>query len=312
MKTRLLIKRICIRLLQAIPLLLAVIIVTFLLLSIAPGDPAKIILGANATPEAIAALREELGLNDPLYVQLADFLKGLITRFDFGTSYTSGANVRDEILRTLPVTITLACCGIFFSAVLGILVGVISAVRQYSLTDYTLRIVVMFLVSMPVFWLGLMLMYLFAAKLGWLPPFGWGNFKQAILPVITLTIFPMASITRMTRANMLEVLRQDYIVTAKAKGLSGFTVIFHHALRNAMISVVTVIGVQFAGLLTGALLCETIFAIPGMGRLTITAVYARDYPVIRGAIISASVFVTLVNIAVDVVYTILDPRIKLK
>lgn len=312
MKLQLILKKIVMRLLAAIPLMLAVIVVTFLLLSIAPGDPANIILGANATPEAVETLRNELGLNDPLYIQLFDFLKGIVTRFDFGKSYTSGASVRDEILRTLPVTISLACFGILFSATIGILVGVISAVKQYSFTDYALRILVMFLVSMPVFWLGLMLMYLFSAKLGLLPPFGWGTLKEAILPIITLTIFPMASITRMTRANMLEVLRQDYIVTAKAKGISATAVIFHHALRNALISVITVIGVQFAGLLTGALLCESIFAIPGMGRLTVTAVYARDYPIIRGAIISASLFVTLVNIAVDIAYSLLDPRIKLK
>lgn len=312
MKALLILKRIGVRLLQAVPLMLAVVVVTFLLLAIAPGDPAQIILGANATPQAMQELREKLGLNDPLYQQLWDFLKGIFTRFDFGNSYTSGASVLSEITRTLPVTIALACLGILFSATIGILVGVISAVKQYSFTDYTLRVVVMFLVSMPVFWLGLMLLYLFSAKLGWLPAFGWGTLQKAILPVITLTIFPMASITRMTRANMLEVLRQDYIVTAYAKGLSPATVIFHHALRNALISVVTVIGIQFAGLLTGALLCETIFAIPGMGRLTVTAVYARDYPIIRGAIITASLFVTLVNIAVDIAYSLLDPRIKLK
>lgn len=312
MRIRLVLKRIAIRLLQAIPLMLAVIIVTFLLLAIAPGDPAKIILGANATPEAVEELRNELGLNDPLLKQLFDFLKGIFTEFDFGTSYTSGAKVLDEILRTLPVTVSLASLGILFSAIIGILVGVISAVKQYSFTDYSLRIIVMFLVSMPVFWLGLMLMYLFCAKLNLLPSYGWGTIKEAILPVVTLTIFPMASITRMTRANMLEVLRQDYIVTARAKGLSSTRVIFHHALRNALISVVTVIGVQFAGLLTGALLCESIFAIPGMGRLTVTAVFARDYPIIRGAVISASLFVTIVNIVVDVAYSLLDPRIKLK
>lgn len=312
MRARLVLRRIGIRLLQAIPLMFAVIVVTFLLLAIAPGDPAKIILGANATPEAVEQLRNELGLNDPLFKQLFDFLKGIFTEFDFGTSYTSGAKVLDEIMRTLPVTISLASLGILFSAVIGILVGVISAVKQYSFTDYTLRIVVMFLVSMPVFWLGLMLMYLFCAKLNLLPSYGWGSLREAILPVVTLTIFPMASITRMTRANMLEVLRQDYIVTARAKGLASPTVIFHHALRNALISVITVIGVQFAGLLTGALLCESIFAIPGMGRLTVTAVFARDYPIIRGAVISASLFVTIVNIAVDVAYSLLDPRIKLK
>jgi peptide/nickel transport system permease protein len=311
MKAWIILKRFFTRLLLSIPLIIAVIVVTFLLLSIAPGDPAEIILGADATPERIAIVRTQLGLDKPLLVQW-NYLIGIFTKLDFGNSYANNAPVLGEIIRTLPLTITLATWGITLSATIGVLVGVISAVKQYSFSDYTLRIVVLFLVSMPVFWLGLMLLHLFSARLGLLPSFGWGTVKKAILPILTLTIFPMASITRMTRANMLEVLRQDYIVTAKSKGLSPTIVIFNHALRNALIAVVTVIGVQFAGLLTGALLCETIFALPGMGRLTVNAVFARDYPIIRGAMISASIFVILVNLTVDLLYSILDPRIKVK
>lgn len=312
MRAVMILKRVGIRLLQAIPLLLGVIVITFILLSIAPGDPAEILLSTSATPENIAQLREELGLNDPLHIQLWDFLKGIFTKFDFGFSYQNRQPVITEIGRTLPLTITLALLGILLSSTIGILVGVVSAVKQYSFMDNALRVLVLFLVSMPVFWLGLVLLYFFSSKLGWLPSYGWGTVKQMILPVVTLSCFPLASITRMTRSNMLEVLKQDYICTARAKGLSSSSVIFRHALRNAFIPVITVIGLQFAGLLTGALLCETIFALPGLGRLTVNAVFARDYPVIRGAIILASMFVTLVNIGVDVVYSILDPRIKMK
>lgn len=312
MRTVKLLKRVGVRLIQAIPLLLGVIVITFFLLSIAPGDPAEILLSTNATPENIAELRDELGLNDPLYIQLWNFLKGVFTDLDFGFSYQNRQPVITEIARTLPLTITLALLAMLLSSTVGILVGVVSAVKQYSFLDNALRVLVLFLVSMPVFWLGLVLLYIFSARLGWLPSYGWGTLKQMILPVVTLACFPLASITRMTRSNMLEVLKQDYICTARAKGLSSSSVIFRHALRNAFIPVITVIGLQFTSLLTGALLCETIFALPGLGRLTVNAVFARDYPIIRGAIILASVFVTLVNIGIDVVYSILDPRIDMK
>ncbi len=312
MRTVKILKRVGVRLIQAIPLLLGVIVITFFLLSIAPGDPAEILLSTNATPENIAELRDELGLNDPLYIQLWNFLKGVFTDLDFGFSYQNRQPVITEIARTLPLTITLALLAMLLSSIVGILVGVVSAVKQYSFLDNALRVLVLFLVSMPVFWLGLVLLYIFSARLGWLPSYGWGTLKQMILPVVTLACFPLASITRMTRSNMLEVLKQDYICTARAKGLSSSSVIFRHALRNAFIPVITVIGLQFTSLLTGALLCETIFALPGLGRLTVNAVFARDYPIIRGAIILASVFVTLVNIGIDVVYSILDPRIDMK
>lgn len=312
MRTVKILKRVGVRLIQAIPLLLGVIVITFILLSIAPGDPAEILLSTNATPENIAKLRDELGLNDPLYIQLWNFLKGVFTDLDFGFSYQNRQPVITEIARTLPLTITLALLAMLLSSTVGILVGVVSAVKQYSFLDNALRVLVLFLVSMPVFWLGLVLLYIFSARLGWLPSYGWGTLKQMILPVVTLACFPLASITRMTRSNMLEVLKQDYICTARAKGLSSSSVIFRHALRNAFIPVITVIGLQFTSLLTGALLCETIFALPGLGRLTVNAVFARDYPIIRGAIILASVFVTLVNIGIDVVYSILDPRIDMK
>lgn len=312
MRWLLVFKRIGVRLLQSVPLLLGVIVITFLLLSIAPGDPAEILLSTNATPENIQAMREELGLNDPLAVQLWNFLKGIVTRFDFGFSYQNRQPVLAEIQRTLPLTITLATLAILVSSTVGILVGVISAVRQYSFVDNALRVLILFLVSMPVFWLGLVLLYIFAARLGWLPSYGWGTVRQMVLPVLTLACFPLASITRITRSNMLEVLKQDYICMARAKGLSRSLVVVRHALRNAFIPIVTVIGLQFTALLTGALLCETIFALPGLGRLTVNAVFARDYPIIRGAIILASVFVTVVNLLVDFLYTLLDPRIKLK
>jgi len=303
-------KRILIRLAQTIPLLFLVIAITFIILSYAPGDPAQLLLGSDATPENVVAMREEMGLNEPLLIQLWEFTKNMILHGDLGLSYQKRRPVTEEIVRTLPVTVKLSLIGITISTIVGIFVGVISAVKQYSFLDNLVRIVVLMGVSMPVFWLGLMLLFIFSASLKLLPSFGWGSWKQMILPSITLSAFSLAMITRMTRSSMLDVIRQDYITTARAKGLSNNKVIYHHALRNALIPVVTVIGLQFAVLLTGAVLAETVFALPGLGRLTVTAVYARDYPIIRGAVILAAISVSIINLIVDILYTILNPRIE--
>lgn len=311
MKKKKTVKRILLRALQTIPLLVIVTILTFVLLHFAPGDPAQLMLGNDATPEKVAALREELGLDNPLYVQVWDFIKGVVLRGDFGVSYQSRQPVVDDITRTLPVTIQLSLIGIVVSTIVGVFVGVISAVRQYSLMDNTIRVVVLLAVSMPAFWLGLMLLLVFSVQLMWLPSYGWGSFQQIILPSITVSTFPLAMITRMTRSNMLEVIRQDYIRTARAKGLSSNSVIYRHALRNAFIPVITIIGLQLGVLLTGAVLAETVFALPGLGRLIVSSVYARDYPLIRAAVIYIAFIVMVINLVVDVVYTLLDPRIEL-
>jgi len=298
-----------IRFVGLIPLLLVVSTLVFILLRMAPGDPAVLMLGADATPEAIIEVREKLGLDQPFHIQLGSFLINL-TRGDLGRSYQTGRPVTAEIGRTLPVTITLSAIAIVLASVVGILVGVISAVKQYSWMDNVFRIIVLAGVSMPVFWLGLMLMVVFAGWLGWLPSSGWGTWKHMVLPSTTLATFPLAIITRITRSSMLEVIRQDYIRTARAKGLSQSSVVLRHALRNALIPVVTVIGLQFGVLLAGAVLAETVFAIPGLGRLTVTAVFARDYPLIRGAVLLAAALFMFINLTVDVLYTFLNPRIR--
>lgn len=298
------------RLCGLVPLLLIVSILVFLLLNLAPGDPAVMVLGADATPESVAVMRSEMGLDQPLVKQYLSFIKNVL-HGNFGLSYQSGRPVTYELKRALPITITLSTIAIFFATLVGVLIGVISAVKQYSLTDFILRIVILAGVSVPTFWLGLMLMVIFTGYLGWLPSSGWGTWQEAILPCSTLSLFPLAVITRMTRSSMLEVIRQDYIRTAYSKGLSKLEVIVKHAMPNAMIPVINIIGLQFGGLLAGAVLVETVFAIPGLGQLTITAVFARDYPTIRATVILAATMFTVINLLVDVFCAFLNPRIKM-
>lgn len=297
------------RLLSAVPLLLVVSLIVFVLLSLAPGDPAVLMLGADATPEKVQETRQALGLNDPLYIQYFNFLKSTV-RGDFGNSFQTGRPVLEDVARTFPVTAELSLVAIAISSVVGVAVGVLSAVKQYSLLDNIIRVVVLAGVSMPIFWLGLMLIVVFSVYLGLLPSSGWGAFRYMVLPAVSLATFPLAMITRLTRSSMLEVIRQDYIRTARSKGLSVGLVILRHGLRNALIPVVTVIGLQFGVLLAGAVLTETVFAIPGIGRLTVTAVFARDYPVIRACILLTAAIFVLVNLLVDLSYTYLDPRIR--
>ncbi|MCL5046608.1 MAG: ABC transporter permease [Actinobacteria bacterium] len=297
------------RLLSAVPLLLVVSLIVFVLLSLAPGDPAVLMLGADATPEKVQETRQALGLNDPLYIQYFNFLKSTV-RGDFGNSFQTGRPVLEDVARTFPVTAELSLVAIAISSVVGVAVGVLSAVNQYSLLDNIIRVVVLAGVSMPIFWLGLMLIVVFSVYLGLLPSSGWGAFRYMVLPAVSLATFPLAMITRLTRSSMLEVIRQDYIRTARSKGLSVGLVILRHGLRNALIPVVTVIGLQFGVLLAGAVLTETVFAIPGIGRLTVTAVFARDYPVIRACILLTAAIFVLVNLLVDLSYTYLDPRIR--
>jgi ABC-type dipeptide/oligopeptide/nickel transport system permease component len=297
------------RLLAAIPLLIVVAAIVFVLLRLAPGDPAALILGMDATPESIEQMRVKMGLNEPLHVQFFSFLAGIL-RGDLGDSWQTGRPISQEIGRTLPVTITLSVVAILISTVIGVLAGIVTAVRQYSLLDGIVRLIVLAGLSMPVFWFGLMLIVLFSGYLRILPSSGWGTLRHTILPALTLATYPLAMITRLTRSNVLEVIRQDYVRTAQSKGLSMRTVIYRHVLRNACIPIITVIGVQFGVLLAGAVLTETVFAIPGIGRLTVNAVFARDYAVIRAAVLLAAAIFVLINLLVDISYTLLDPRIR--
>lgn len=298
------------RIFMIIPLLFVVTLLVFIMLSFAPGDPAVLMLGPEATVEKIEQVRVELGLNKPLYIQVWDFIKQLILHGDLGRSYQSGRPVIGEIARTLPVSAQLALNGILISTFIAVIIGVLSAVRQYSLLDNVIKIVVLAAVSMPVFWLGLIMIIIFSVYLGIFPSAGWGDWQHMVLPSLTVAAYPLAVLTRLTRSTMLEVILQNYIRTARAKGLSEGTTIFKHALRNAFIPVITVIGIQFGVLISSAVLTETVFAIPGMGRLIVDSIFNRDYAIIRGVILVTALIFMIINLIVDLSYSFFDPRIK--
>lgn len=297
------------RILMLIPVLLGVTFIVFTILSFTPGDPAQLILGESAPKAQIEQLREEMGLNDSFIVQYFNFVKNAI-RGDFGRSYTTQREVFDEIFQRFPNTLILAAAGVILAVVIGIPVGIISATKQYSLVDSVSMIAALIGVSMPNFWLGLMLILLFAVNLGWLPFAGFDSWSSIILPTITLGTGAAAIITRMTRSSMLEVIRQDYIRTARAKGVKEKKVINKHALKNALIPVITVVGLQFGGLLGGAVLTETVFSWPGVGRLLVEAIRAKDTPMVLASVVFLATTFSIVNLLVDILYAFVDPRIK--
>lgn len=298
------------RIFLIIPLLFFVLLLVFIMLKFAPGDPAIIILGPEATAEKIELVRLQLGLNNPWYTQFWDFITKLVLHGDLGRSYQSSRPVIQEIARTLPISAQLALNSILISTSISIFIGILSAVKQYSLLDNAVKVIVLALVSMPIFWLGLVIIVVFSVYLGIFPSSGWGDWQHMILPSFTLAAYPLAIITRITRSSMLEVIQQSYIRTARSKGLSENVVIYKHALRNAFIPIITVIGLQFGVMLSGAVLTESVFAIPGLGRLIVDAVLNRDYAVIRGCIlVTATVFI-IINLLVDISYSFFDPRIK--
>ncbi|QHE53647.1 ABC transporter permease [Pontibacillus sp. HMF3514] len=326
------------RLVMLIPVLLGVSILTFSMIHMIPGDPARSMLGTKANEKALTELREELGLNDPYLVQYGKFL-GDLAQGDLGTSFKTKAPVTDELESRLPATIELTLFAMAIAMVVGVLAGVISAVKQYSWFDNLSMTGALFGVSIPIFWLGLMMIWLFSVKLGWLPASGrlssgveieaithfylldsiltwnWSGFvdvfKHLLMPGVALATIPMAIIARMTRSSMLEVMNQDYIRTADAKGLATYLVVFQHALKNAFLPVLTVIGLQFGFLLGGAVLTETIFSWPGIGRFVLQSILARDYPVVQSTILVIAVIFVFVNLITDILYKYIDPRISL-
>lgn len=298
------------RILSALPVLLAVIILVFTINYFTPGDPALVILGSDATEEQIVAKRAELKLDQPYFVQLFHYIKGIITKFDFGVSYTTRVLVKEEIITRFPTTLKLAFSGIGLAAVLGILLGTLSAIYQDTIIDYIATFLSILGASVPLFWLALMLMIVFSLKLEWFPASGTEGFKSWILPVIAVSIPPLATFTRMTRSSMLEVIRQDYIRTARSKGISERIVIFKHALKNALMPIVTVVGMQVGRALGGSLVTESIFSIPGLGTLMITAIKSKNYTVIQGCVLFCAMMFVLFNLIVDVFYAFIDPRIK--
>jgi len=317
--------------------LLGVSVVVFVMVRAIPGDPAQILLGQAATPDQVADVRQRLGLDEPLPIQYLVFIKGALTG-DLGDSLVVGEPVTAVLLERFPATLELTLAALLFAVAIGVPVGVIAAVRQYSLLDKITSVVALTGVSMPVFWLALVLVVVFTVRLDWLPfpgrvggdvsftsytglylldtlitlnfPAFWDVLRHLILPAIALGTIPMAVITRMTRSSMLEVMNEDYVRTARAKGVVPGRVVFRHALRNAMLPTITVIGLQFGLLMGGAILTETIFGWPGVGQIAIESVNRRDYAMIQGVVLYGATFFVLVNLLVDVLYAVLDPRVR--
>ncbi len=297
------------RLLQMIPILMVVAILIFTLMYFVPGDPVKIILGNDATDVQIAQVREELGLNDPFIVQLTNYLKDLI-RLDFGKSYFSGLPVRDELANRFPNTLMLTFFCVSFSVVVGIPIGIRCALKADQLTDRVWLFITLLCNSMPGFWLALMLVLLFSRQLGLLPSSGIRGPEYFILPVLANSLGSLAGIARQTRASMLEVIRADFVSTAKSKGISQRDVIWKHALPNALIPIITVIGGSFGMMLGGATITESIFSIPGIGLYMMSGINNRDYPVVRGCIIYIAFMFAVMMLLTDLIYAFVDPRIK--
>jgi len=325
------------RFLSLIPTLLGISILVFFMIHMIPGDPAEMMLGERASEQSLKELREDLGLDKPLYVQYGLFMARLF-RGDLGRAYKTNEKITTEIAERFPATIELSIAAIIIATIFGMAAGIISATKQYSIFDYTSMVFSLIGVSMPIFWLGLVLMIIFSLNLGWLPLSGrlsyhinletvtriylldsilsqnWPAFKDAlwhlIMPAFTLSTIPMAIIARITRSSMLEVLRQDYIRTAKAKGLGPVVVYLKHGLKNALIPVITVIGLQFGILMGGAILTETIFAWPGIGKWILDAVYARDFNAVQGGTMLVATTFVLINMLVDILYAWVNPRIK--
>ncbi|MER2144070.1 MAG: ABC transporter permease, partial [Eubacteriales bacterium] len=300
------------RLLYMIPVLLGVAFLVFTILSLTPGDPGSIILGITAKPEDIAALNSEFGYDKPFLVRFFNYIGDIILHFDLGTSYATRQPVIDSILARFPNTLLLAVMSMCLSSILGISMGIFSAVRQYSVMDHVVVVVALVFASMPGFWLGLMLLILFSLKLGWLPSFGAASFKHFILPTITVAMPSAAGLLRLTRSTMLETIRKEYIRTARAKGASNRRVIWKHALRNALLPVVTTLGTGFGASLGGAIIAETVFAMPGMGTLMTTAIRQKDVPTVMSATLFLAVLFSLIILLVDILYAFIDPRIKSK
>ncbi len=297
------------RLLQMVFVLLGVSFIIFCLMEITPGDPARQILGPDASEEAVLAMREELRLDDPFAVRYISYIAGVL-HGDFGTSYTTKEPVIHELFARYPTTVLFAVLTVLIASLIGIPLGIISATKQYSWVDSLSTSFAMLGVSIPTFWLGLMLMLLFAVRLEWLPATGFYGPIYWILPAITVGLPASAGIIRMTRSSMLEVVRLDYIRTARAKGQTERKIIYGHALENAMIPVITVVGITFGQSLGGQIVTEQVFAVPGLGKLMVEAINARNYPVVEGGVLLIAFAYCVINLLVDIIYAYLDPRIK--
>lgn len=297
------------RLALMVPVIIGVSFIIFTIMSFMPGDPTRLILGNKATTESIAELREELGLNDPIPVRYINYV-GDALRGDFGMSYASRRPVMDEIVARFPTTLKLACLSVLFATLIGLPLGILSAVKQYSWVDNLTTVLGLGFISVPPFWLGLLLIIFFSAQLGWLPSYGSDTLAHFILPAITSSASTFATLLRMTRSTMLEVIRQDYVTTANAKGATKMRVIFHHCLPNALIPLITVVGVNFGGMLAGSVITESVFGMSGIGSLLVNSIRSQDVPAVMACTLLLAVLFGVVNLAVDIIYAYVDPRIK--
>jgi peptide/nickel transport system permease protein len=298
------------RLLATVPVILGVTLAVFAMLHLVPGDPVRLMLGEfQTTPAQIEQLRANLDLDRPLYEQYIRFVYRA-AQGDLGYSIRSHRPVTQEIRDRIGSTMLLALSGLSIAVVLGVTLGVVAAVKQNTWADISAMLIALLGVSMPSFWLGLLLIFIFSLHLGWFPAAGGGSFRHLVLPAFTLGVAAAAIIARLTRSTMLEVLRQDYIVAARAKGLRGSVVIVRHALRNALIPTVTILGLQFGQLLAGTVIIETVFGRPGIGRLIVTAILEKDFPLVQGIVLIIAISYVLINVLVDITYAFLDPRIR--
>lgn len=297
------------RLLVLIPVVLGVSILVFLIIHMTPGDPARLMAGQDADPEVIQAIRHDLGLDAPVYIQYWNFLKGAL-RGDLGRSFKSGRPVFNEVLLRVPNTLLLAATAMILALIMGIVTGTVAAYKRNSWFDALSMIGSILGVSMPGFWIAMLLMMLLSLRLQWLPASGMGTWKHLILPAVTLALGTAAMLARLTRATMLEILRQDYIRTALSKGLTQRAMLMKHALKNALIPVVTMAGIQFGDLLANTTVIETVFAWPGISRLGVQSIWSRDYPMIQGVVLFTALMFVLINLGVDILYAYLDPRIR--
>lgn len=293
-----------------VPMLIVVSIIAFLFVHLTPGDPIRVLYGNEIDAETYHKLKEKEGFNDPLYLQYTRYVGKIVTQGDFGISYRTKSNVSDEILRRFSYTLFLTLASMVWAVVIGLIVGILSAVKRNSLLDRLGMVSAITALSIPEFWFGLMLMQIFAVQLGWFPTSGSGTISHLILPSLTLGLGVAAIIARFTRSSILEVLREDYVRTARAKGQNQWVIVLTHVLRSALIPVVTMTGLQFGFLLGGAVVVEQVFAWPGLGSYLIDSILTRDYPVIQALILLFSVQFLVVNLLVDISYGLLNPQIR--
>ncbi len=305
------------RLVEILPTLFVVALITFFVTRIIPGDPASVMLGPQASVEAVEKMRVKLGLNESIPKQFLIYMNDIL-HGNFGTSFYYNEPVTLLILERFPNTVILAAASMILALLVGIPIGVISATKQYSIFDYVTMVIALIGVSMPIFWLGLMMVLTFSVNLGWLPSTGMGSMskgimdviKHLILPSVCLATIPAAMFARITRSSMLDIIRQDYIKTARAKGLRESVVIWKHAFKNALPPIITVVGIELASLLSGAILTETIFSWPGMGKMVVDAIEKRDYGLVQGSVLFIALIYVITNLIVDILYAVVNPRIR--